>query len=45
MIVIDSDEEDIEPSRMTLKQLKEELVDRGVNIQNKDGRRVDRYLF
>ena len=37
-----SDEEDIEPSRMTLKQLKEELKKRGVNIQNEDGTRVTR---
>lgn len=37
-----SDEEDIEPSRMTLKQLKKELEKRRVNIQNDDGRRVTR---
>tara|TARA_B100000963_G_scaffold351457_1_gene363058 strand:+ start:60 stop:1898 length:1839 start_codon:yes stop_codon:yes gene_type:complete len=37
-----SDEEDIEPSRMTLKQLKEELLERDIEIKNDDGRRVTR---
>lgn len=37
-----SDEEDIEPSRMTLKQIKEELQERGVDIQRTGPRRVTR---
>ena len=39
-----SDEEDIEPSRMTFKQLKEELEERGLDYYTKeeDGRRVNR---
>ncbi len=39
-----SDEEDIEPTEMTLKQLKKELEERGLDYytQNEDGRRVTR---
>ena len=37
-----SDEEDIEPSRMTLKQLKDELKERNIEIKNDDGKRVTR---
>ncbi len=37
-----SDEEDIEPSKMTLKHLKEELKERDIEIKNPGGRRVTR---
>ena len=37
-----SDEEEIEPRRMSLKQLKDELKERDIEIKNDDGKRVTR---